>query len=88
MTVEPLLPDTATFVAPPKADRDGFLAALDAVSGVFEGADRAEGAFVAGQGGLQEMIVSRAHADVALAIAVAAAQRASGALTQILGLQI
>jgi hypothetical protein len=88
MTVEPLLPDTATLPATRNAGGGGFLAALDAVSGVFEGADRAEAAFVAGQGGLQEMIVSRAHADVALAIAVAAAQRASGALTQILGLQI
>lgn len=88
MTVEPLLPDAAPLPRPSAPDGDGFAAALDALGGVFASADRAESAFVAGTGGLQEMVVSRAHADVALAIAVAAAQRASGALSQILGLQI
>jgi hypothetical protein len=87
MTVEPLLPD-APVAAKTPAEPSGFLAALDAAGAVFEAADRAESSFVHGVGGLQEMVVSRAHADVALAIATAAASRAAQALAQILGMPI
>lgn len=87
MTVEPLDPDTP-LVQPRSAEPSGFLAALDAAGAIFERADRAEAAFVAQRGGLQEMVVARAHADVALAIATAAASRAAQALAQIFGMQI
>lgn len=88
MTVEPLIPDTAGPPSPVAAAPAGFLAALDAAGAVFETADRAESAFVQGRGGLQEMVVARAHADVALAIATAAASRAVAALGQIFAMQI
>lgn len=51
-------------------------------------ADAAESAFAAGKGGMQEMVLERAQADIALSIASAAASRATQALTTILGMQI
>lgn len=87
MTVEPLILD-APSVRPRAPQSGGFLSALDAAAAVFERADRTEAAFVAQRGGLQEMVVARAHADVALAIATAAASRAAQALAQIFGMQI
>src|SRR5579875_2421205 len=73
MTVEPLVPDTPVERHATPANGSGFLAALDAVGAIFANADAAESAFVAGRGGLQEMVVARAHADAAVAIATAAA---------------
>lgn len=88
MTVETLVPDVAVPAPRARPDPSGFLAALDAAGAVFAGADRAEEAFVDGRGGLQEMIVSRAHADVAVSIASAAATRAAQALAQIFNMAI
>ncbi len=51
-------------------------------------ADRSEQSFAAGRGGLQEMVLERAQADVALSLAGAAASRVSQALTTILGMQV
>jgi flagellar hook-basal body complex protein FliE len=63
----------------------------DAFAGAGSALDRADGAeraFAAGRGGLQEMVLERAQADVALSIASAAASRTAQALTTILGMQI
>jgi flagellar hook-basal body complex protein FliE len=54
----------------------------------LERAGGAERAFAAGRGGLQEMVLERAQADVALSIASAAASRTAQALSTILGMQI
>jgi flagellar hook-basal body complex protein FliE len=57
-------------------------------SAALERADTAERAFARGRGGLQEMVLERAQADVALSIASATAARTAQALTTILGMQI
>ena len=101
MTIEPLSPLKATFVpdvqpstddigvAPGGADFAGALArAFGDASASLERADRSERAFATGHGGLQEMVLQRAQADVALSLASAAASRASGALSTILGMQV
>lgn len=62
--------------------------ALGATAGALERADGAERAFAAGRGGLQEMMLQRAQADVALSIASAAATRTAQTLTTILGMQV
>lgn len=62
--------------------------ALDAASGALQRADSAERAFVRGAGGLQEMVLERARADIALSIASAAASRTAQALTTVLGMQV
>jgi flagellar hook-basal body complex protein FliE len=62
--------------------------ALDQAERALEGAASAERDFVAGRGGLQEMVLERARADVALSVATAAASRASQALSTVLGMQI
>jgi flagellar hook-basal body complex protein FliE len=73
-------------------DASGFGAALfraiDDAGTSLARADAAERRFVAGTGGLQEMAVDRAQADVMLAIAGAAAARSVQALTTILGMQV
>lgn len=62
--------------------------ALGAATTALGRADSAETAFAAGRGGLQEMVLERAQADVALSIASAAASRAAQSLSTILGMQI
>jgi flagellar hook-basal body complex protein FliE len=62
--------------------------ALDGAGAALARADGAERAFISGRGGLQEMVVERAQADVLLAIAGAAAARTVQALNTILGMQI
>jgi flagellar hook-basal body complex protein FliE len=70
----------------------GFGAALqhafDGAAGALEGADAAERAFASGHGGLAEMVVARARADIALALATAAASRVTQGLGTLLGMQI
>jgi hypothetical protein len=67
---------------------DGFAKLVDAAGAILGGAERAEAAFVAHRGGLQEMVVERARADVALQIAATAAQRTAQSLTTLLGMQL
>jgi flagellar hook-basal body complex protein FliE len=86
MRVEPLVPDVAS-PAPLPAGR-GFGALVDAASSALDAADAGERAFVAHRGGMLEMVVERARADVALQIAAAGAQRATQALQTLLGMQI
>lgn len=79
-------------IAPDADARSDFgsalLRALDDAGASLSRADLAERRFVAGAGGLQEMVVDRAQADVMLAIAGAAATRTVQALTTILGMQV
>ncbi len=94
MTVEPLIPDVAAGATPvPRASSAApngaaFGALVDAASGVLASADAAESAFAAHRGGLQEMVVERARADIALQIATASAQRVTQGLQTLLGMQI
>ncbi|MBD5606611.1 MAG: flagellar hook-basal body complex protein FliE [Candidatus Eremiobacteraeota bacterium] len=75
--------------APAAASFEGALAGvLEGTSSALGRADVAERAFAAGRGGLQEMMLERAQADVALSVAGAAASRAAQALTTILGMQV
>ena len=90
MRVEPLIPDTAppAFAPPAPSDGSAFAKLVDAAGSILERADRAEAAFAAHRGGLQEMVVERARADIALQVAATAAQRTAQALSTLLGMQI
>lgn len=97
MTVTPLEPDSPlqspySASSPTQAGALSFggLVAreLEVVSGVLERADAAEHAFAHGHGGLQEMMVERTQADVALSIATTTASRAAQAVSTILGMQV
>ena len=92
MNVGALLPDVAPDAAPvvsalPRAG-GAFGDLVDAAGSVLAGADGAERAFAAHRGGLQEMVVERARADIALQIAAASAQRVTQGLQTLLGMQI
>lgn len=100
MTVTPLdravagrlgpVPDTpadAASSAAGAAEGVDFARALDAAQAVLERADGAERAFAHG-GGLQEMVLARAQADVMLSIATAAASRTAQSLSAILSMQV
>ena len=83
MRVDVLVPEVPTPRGPAPAGRcgDAFARLVDAAGGILDGADRAEAAFAAHRGGLQEMVVERARADVALQIAATAAQRTAQSLS-------
>jgi flagellar hook-basal body complex protein FliE len=93
MTVLPL-PGAGADAPLPQAGAPGagFGAALrrafDGAEEALTGADAAERAFASGHGGLAEMVVARARADVALALATAAASRVTQGLGTLLGMQI
>lgn len=93
MRVDVLVPDAAPPYGPRSpvsggATAGAFGALVDAAGAILGNAERAEAAFVAHRGGLQEMVVERARADIALQIAATAAQRASQSLSTLLGMQI
>jgi flagellar hook-basal body complex protein FliE len=67
---------------------NAFSKILDDLGAVLGGADRAEDAFAAGTGDLQNAMYERARADVALSVATAAAQRTAQALQSILNMQV
>jgi hypothetical protein len=91
MSVESLVPDVSAD-APVRSPLPGtggaFGALVDAAGGVLAQADDAERAFAAHRGGLQEMVVERARADIALQLAAASAQRVAQGLQTLLGMQI
>ncbi len=87
MRVDALVPDVAVPATTP-AHPNAFAALVDAASGALEDAAGAEAAFAAHRGGLQEMVVERARADIALQIAAAGAQRVAQGLQTLLGMQI
>jgi flagellar hook-basal body complex protein FliE len=86
----PLGPPTAAGPAAPSPS--GFAEALsravEDAAGKLDAAAAAERAFAAGRGGLQEMVLARAQADVTLSLAAAAASRTNQALSTILGMQV
>ena len=90
MRVDLLVPDAPAPQGPHtmSGDVNAFGKLVDAAGSILDGADRAEGAFVAHRGGLQEMVVERARADIALQIAATAAQRAAQSLSTLLGMQV
>lgn len=91
MQVTPLVPDVAPQGPGPNAlpsTGGAFGALVDAAGGVLAKADQAERAFAAHRGGLQEMVVERARADIALQIAAASTQRVTQGLQTLLGMQI
>jgi hypothetical protein len=91
MRVDVLIPDGPAAPSGPRpapADGDAFARLVDAAGGILAGADRAEAAFAAHRGGLQEMVVERARADIALQVAATAAQRAAQSISTLLGMQV
>lgn len=91
MRVDVLVPDAAPAPrgpAPNAAPAGAFGRLLDAAGAILDGADRAEASFAAHRGGLQEMVVERARADIALQIAVSAAQRTAQSLSTLLATQL
>lgn len=91
MRVELLVPDVARPAAQNPAQSgagNAFGALVDAAGALLGRADAAEARFAAHAGGLQEMVVERARADVALQIAAAAAQRTAQGLQTLLGMQL
>jgi len=90
----PALPDDAFAPggAPPvsaaQSFEDALAGAFGAASAALQRADASERGFAAGKTGLQEMVLDRAQADVALSLASAAATRVTAALTTILGMQV
>jgi flagellar hook-basal body complex protein FliE len=88
MRIEPLVPDRTVGAPAAPAAGSGFGALVDAAGAALDAADGAERAFAAGRGGLTEMVVERARADIALQIAVAGAQRVTQSAQTLLGMQI
>jgi len=89
MHVDAIVPDVAPARSDePSGDANAFGEILDATGARLDADDRAEAAFTNGSGGLQEMVVARAQADVALQIAAAAAQHAVQSINALLGMQV
>jgi flagellar hook-basal body complex protein FliE len=91
MRVEPLLPDVAPgYDAGVASESDArlFGAVLGSLGAILNAAQGAEDAFARGTGTLHDAVYERARADVALAVATSAAQRAATAVTSILNMQV
>lgn len=89
----PAIPDVAPALrsegaSPDVGSANGFAQALDALGAIFGSAEESEDAFAAGRGSLQDAMYDRARADVALNVAVAAAQRCTQAAQAILNMQV
>lgn len=89
MRVETLIPDAASSQRSANAPQAGqFGRVLDDLGSVLGKAEKSENAFAAGSGDLQTAVYERARADVALAVAAAAAQRTAQALQSISNMQV
>ena len=91
MNVTELIPDSPLPDAPPAVtplQKSGFESVLDAAGAAFDRADAAERAFAQHRGGLVEMMVERANADVLLQLATSAAQRTTQAISTLFGMQV
>ena len=88
----PDIPSPAPAISRPARSQhppaDAFGKVLDDVGSVLGSAGAAEERFAAGAGDLQSAIYERARADVALAVATAAAQRTTQALQAIFTMQV
>jgi hypothetical protein len=78
--------DEAPAVTP--LEQSPFQKILDGAGSALDRADRAEHAFADKRGGLVEMMVERASADVMLQLAAVAAQRTTQAVSTLLGMQV
>jgi len=89
MRVDSIVPDVAQPRGPASSgSSNGFAALVDAAGNQLDRADVAESAYAQGRGGLQEMVLERARADIALQVAATGAQRAAQALNTVLGMQV
>ncbi len=93
MTVTPLgTPDLPVPATTPSSTGRAFAGAVErafsVASEALGRADAAERAFAGGRGGLQEMTLERAQADIALSIASATTSRVAQSLQTILGMQV
>jgi len=90
VNVTELLPDAPPSSAPTVTplQKNSFDSALDAAGAAFDRADAAERAFAEHRGGLVEMMVERANADVLLQLATSAAQRTTQAISTLFGMQV
>jgi flagellar hook-basal body complex protein FliE len=74
--------------AAPARFADALGHAFGAAGEALGRAELAESAFLAGRGGIAEMVVERARADALLSLAAAASSRAAQSLSTILGMQV
>jgi len=81
-------PDVASPFGHAGGDASAFARLVDAAGAILDRADGAEAAFAAHRGGLQEMVIERARADIALQVAATASQRAAQGLATLLGMQL
>lgn len=88
MKVTALISDAAPSAAVPAHDPSAFEKVLSRAGSIFASANEAEDRFATGAGNLQQAIYERARADVALAVATAAAQRSAQALQSVLSMQV
>ena len=88
MRVELIAPDAPPAYAASQAVPSAFEKALDDAGAVLNRATAAEDAYANGAGSLQNAVYERARADVELAVATSAAQRATQAVQSILNMQI
>jgi flagellar hook-basal body complex protein FliE len=89
----PALPDDAFGAVPMQTNPNGsfesaLLGAFEDAGAALTRAGASERAFALHRSGLQEMVLDRAQADVALSIASATASRVVQTLTTILGMQV
>ena len=88
MRIEALVPDAAIAAPAPPALPEAFARALDGVSDALTGATRAEDAFAAGRGSLQDAAYERARADIAISVATAVAGRTAQVAQSLLSMQV
>jgi flagellar hook-basal body complex protein FliE len=88
MIVAPLVLDEPPASAPARRDSAAFEKVLSGLGSVFASANAAEDRFANGGANLQQAIYERARADVALAVATAAAQRTAQAVQSVLSMQV
>ncbi|MDQ6931055.1 MAG: flagellar hook-basal body complex protein FliE [Candidatus Eremiobacteraeota bacterium] len=70
------------------AQTNAFTRAVDTAGSALSAADRAEDAFAAHTGSLQDAVFERAQADVLLSVVTAAAQRSVQSVQTLLNMQI
>jgi flagellar hook-basal body complex protein FliE len=90
MTVVPLHPDRAPLPSP-ASGRDvsnDFAQALDGVGALLDRAQRSEDAFSRHSGSLVDAVYERSRADVMLAVATSALQRAAQSVQAVANMQV
>lgn len=85
---ELLTPENAKPGDPLSSYFSGIVNSLDGAHQALEGAQQAENAFIAGKGGLQEMIFERARADSILQVASSVASKGAQAISSIMNMQL